>query len=143
MESVSENRSHGGTQGVFRHQSCETGTEMTLSIFVPDHGSGTKLPVLWFLSGLTCTHANMTEKGEYRAACAEHGIVFVAPDTSSRGDDVPDVTQLPQLASHRRLIERNRKFVMKPPTRSINRQRTTPWIAGIGPCSTLSARAWH
>jgi len=48
------------------------------------------LPVLWYLSGLTCTHANVTEKGEFRAACAEQGIIFVAPDTSPRGDDVPD-----------------------------------------------------
>ena len=46
--------------------------------------------MLWYLSGLTCTHANVTEKGEYRAACAEHGIIFVAPDTSPRGDGVPD-----------------------------------------------------
>ena len=53
-------------------------------------GGGRKLPVLWYLSGLTCTHANVTEKGEYRAACAEHGLIFVAPDTSPRGDDVPD-----------------------------------------------------
>lgn len=63
---------------------------MTFSVFVPDHDPGTKLPVLWHLSGLTCTHANVTEKGEYRRACAEAGIVFVAPDTSPRGDDVPD-----------------------------------------------------
>jgi S-formylglutathione hydrolase len=41
-------------------------------------------------SGLTCTHANVTEKGEFRAACAEHGIIFIAPDTSPRGEDVPD-----------------------------------------------------
>ena len=45
---------------------------------------------MWYLSGLTCTHANVTEKGEYRAACAEHGIIFVAPDTSPRGERVPD-----------------------------------------------------
>ena len=45
---------------------------------------------LWYLSGLTCTHANVTEKGEYRAACAEHGLIFVAPDTSPRGEGVPD-----------------------------------------------------
>jgi S-formylglutathione hydrolase len=43
-----------------------------------------------YLSGLTCTHANVTEKGEYRAACAEHGLIFVAPDTSPRGPEVPD-----------------------------------------------------
>jgi S-formylglutathione hydrolase len=48
------------------------------------------LPVVWYLSGLTCTHANVTEKGEYRRACAELGLVFVAPDTSPRGSEVPD-----------------------------------------------------
>ena len=90
MEQISINRSHGGTQGVYTHASAETGTPMTFAVFVPDHAPEAKLPVLWFLSGLTCTHANVTEKGEYRAACAEHGVIFVAPDTSPRGDAVPD-----------------------------------------------------
>ncbi|AOR79462.1 S-formylglutathione hydrolase [Novosphingobium sp. 11B] len=90
LETISTNRGHGGTQGVYRHDSAETGTPMTFSVFVPDHEPGTKLPVLWYLSGLTCTHANVTEKGEFRAACAQHGVIFVAPDTSPRGDDVPD-----------------------------------------------------
>jgi S-formylglutathione hydrolase len=57
---------------------------------VPDHKPGARLPVLWYLSGLTCTHANVMEKGEYRAACAAYGVVLVAPDTSPRGDNVPD-----------------------------------------------------
>ena len=86
----SQDRAHGGTQYVCSHASRETGTEMTFSVFVPPHKAGEKLPVLYYLSGLTCTHANVTEKGEYRAACAEAGIVFVAPDTSPRGPDVPD-----------------------------------------------------
>lgn len=90
MEQVSANRSHGGVQGVYSHQSAVTGTAMTFSVFVPDHARGAKLPVLWYLSGLTCTHANVTEKGDFRKACAELGVVFVAPDTSPRGDDVPD-----------------------------------------------------
>jgi S-formylglutathione hydrolase len=90
LDIVSTNRSFGGTLGVYRHQSSETGTSMTFSVFVPDHQSGAKLPVVWYLSGLTCTHANVTEKGEYRRACAELGLIFVAPDTSPRGDDVPD-----------------------------------------------------
>ena len=90
MEQVSANRAHGGTQGVYSHHSEVTGSLMTFSVFVPDHAPGTKLPVLWFLSGLTCTHANVTEKGEYRAACAAAGIIFVAPDTSPRGEGVPD-----------------------------------------------------
>ena len=90
MEQVSANRAHGGTQGVYTHHSAVTGMLMTFSVFVPDHTPGVKLPVLWFLSGLTCTQANVTEKGEYRAACAQAGVIFVAPDTSPRGDDVPD-----------------------------------------------------
>ena len=90
MEQVSTNLSHGGVQGVYTHQSAVTGTPMTFSVFVPDHPDGAKLPVLCYLSGLTCTHANVTEKGEYRAACADAGIIFVAPDTSPRGDNVPD-----------------------------------------------------
>ncbi|WP_313433761.1 S-formylglutathione hydrolase [Novosphingobium sp.] len=90
METVSTNKAFGGVQGVYTHASAETSTEMTFSVFVPEHAPGTKLPVLWFLSGLTCTHANVTEKGEFRRACAEHGVILVAPDTSPRGDDVPD-----------------------------------------------------
>lgn len=91
MEQVSSNRSHGGIQGVYTHESATTSTPMTFSVFVPDHPPGARLPVLWYLSGLTCTHANVTEKGEFRAACAELGIIFVAPDSSPRGDHVPDV----------------------------------------------------
>ncbi len=90
IETVSTTRSHGGTQGVYTHQSSATGTPMTFSVFVPDHAPGEKLPVLLYLSGLTCTHANVTEKGEFRSACAAHKVIFVAPDTSPRGDDVPD-----------------------------------------------------
>ena len=89
LETVSLNRSHGGMQGVYRHASSETGTDMTFSVYVPPHQGGTKLPVVWYLSGLTCTHANVTEKGEYRKTCAELGLIFVAPDTSPRGKDVP------------------------------------------------------
>ena len=90
MEQISANRAHGGMQGVYTHASAVTGTDMTFSVFVPDHAPGARLPVLWYLSGLTCTHANVTEKGEYREACARHGVIFVAPDTSPRGDGVPD-----------------------------------------------------
>lgn len=90
LTTKSETKSHGGVQGVYAHASAETGTEMVFSVFVPDHAPGQKLPVVWYLSGLTCTHANVTEKGEFRAACAEHGLIFVAPDTSPRGDGVPD-----------------------------------------------------
>src|SRR3546814_4012152 len=90
IETLSTVRSHGGTQGVYKHASTTTGTDMRFAVFVPDHEDGAKLPVLWYLSGLTCTHANVMEKGEYRAACAEHGVIFIAPDTSPRGEGVPD-----------------------------------------------------
>src|ERR1700742_3809576 len=89
LETVSLNQSHGGVQGVYRHASRETKTPMTFSVFVPAHEAGATLPVVWYLSGLTCTHANVTEKGEFRRACAELGVIFVAPDTSPRGEGVP------------------------------------------------------
>jgi S-formylglutathione hydrolase len=91
VEIVSENKSHGGRQLVVKHASTATSTDMIFSIFLPPQAEeGRKLPAVWYLSGLTCTHANVTEKGEYRTACAEHGLIFVAPDTSPRGDAVPD-----------------------------------------------------
>jgi S-formylglutathione hydrolase len=90
METVGESKAFGGMQGVYRHQSEATGAPMTFSVYVPPHDDGARLPVLWYLSGLTCTHANVTDKGEYRRACAEAGIVFVASDTSPRGEGVSD-----------------------------------------------------
>ena len=91
MEIISENKSHGGRQLVVKHASSATTTDMTFSIYLPPQAEdGGKLPIVWYLSGLTCTHANVTEKGEYRAACAELGLVFIAPDTSPRGERVPD-----------------------------------------------------
>ena len=89
LETVSLNKSHEGIQGVYRHASRETKTAMTFSVYLPPHQADAKLPVVWYLSGLTCTHANVTEKGEFRRACAELGLVFVAPDTSPRGEGVP------------------------------------------------------
>jgi S-formylglutathione hydrolase len=93
MDQVSSNLAFGGVQGVYKHASVATGTDMTFSVYVPPHEEGAKLPVVWYLSGLTCTHANVTEKGEFRRACAELGLIFIAPDTSPRGEDVPDDAQ--------------------------------------------------
>jgi S-formylglutathione hydrolase len=91
IEIVSENKAYGGRQLVAKHASSVTSTDMTFSIYLPPQAElGGRLPVVWYLSGLTCTHANVTEKGEYRAACAEHGLIFVAPDTGPRGEGVPD-----------------------------------------------------
>ena len=90
LETKSQWRSHGGTQGVYTHASDACACTMTFAVFVPDHAAGQKLPVLWYLSGLTCTHANVMEKGEYRKAAAQHGVIIVCPDTSPRGPGVAD-----------------------------------------------------
>ncbi|MCC5971274.1 MAG: S-formylglutathione hydrolase [Pararhodobacter sp.] len=92
MERLQRWRSHGGWQEVWKHQSRETGTPMEFSVFLPDaaNNAGDPRPVVWYLSGLTCNWANVTEKGEFRAACARHGLIMVAPDTSPRGEGVPD-----------------------------------------------------
>ncbi len=90
IETISTNTAFGGVQGVYKHHSTATETDMTFSVYVPPHASGAKLPVVWYLSGLTCTHANVTDKGEFRRTCAELGLIFVAPDTSPRGEGVAD-----------------------------------------------------
>lgn len=93
LETRSHWKSHGGTQGVYAHASETCACPMTFAVFVPEHEAGQKLPVLWYLSGLTCTHANVMEKGEYRKAAAEHGVIIICPDTSPRGEGVPDDPQ--------------------------------------------------
>ena len=90
MEKVSESKCFGGSQGVYTHHSAATGTPMTFQVFLPEHRAGDRLPVLWWLSGLTCTHENAMIKCHYHRACAEHGVALIGPDTSPRGDDVPD-----------------------------------------------------
>ncbi|MGF3024566.1 S-formylglutathione hydrolase [Methylobacterium aquaticum] len=90
MDTISKARSHGGIQGVYRHEAETTRCPMTFAVYLPPQAEAGKVPVLWYLSGLTCTHANVMDKGEYRRAAARHGIAIVAPDTSPRGPDVPD-----------------------------------------------------
>ena len=89
MNTLSENLSFGGVQGVYSHASAVNDCDMTFAVFMPPKGNG-PMPVLWYLSGLTCSHANVMEKGEYRRVAAELGIAIVCPDTSPRGDNVPD-----------------------------------------------------
>ena len=88
MEMMSQWMCHGGRQQVWKHASTATGTPMQFAIFLPP-GDG-PFPLVTWLSGLTCTHANVMEKGEYRQACARLGLAFLAPDTSPRGEDVAD-----------------------------------------------------
>jgi len=82
----------GGEQLVLAHQSASTGTRMEFSIYLPPQAAKRPWPVLFYLSGLTCNWENATTKAGFQRAAAEHGIVIVAPDTSPRGDDVPDDT---------------------------------------------------
>ncbi len=90
METVSENKCFGGTQGVYRHTSSATHCDMTFALFLPEEAKDGPVPLLWFLSGLTCTHENAMTKDGAQALCAELGIAIVFPDTSPRGDDVAD-----------------------------------------------------
>lgn len=90
MRTVSTAKSHGGIQGVYSHASEACACDMTFAVFVPPQAKDGPCPVLWYLSGLTCTHANVMEKGEYRRMAAELGLIVVCPDTSPRGDTVPD-----------------------------------------------------
>ncbi len=80
----------GGMQYVYRHESAATGTDMDVAVFVPAHEAGEKLPVLFFLSGLTCTWENFTTKAGAQRYAAEHKIILVIPDTSPRGESVPN-----------------------------------------------------
>ena len=89
-ETVSENRSFGGVQGVYRHQSQATGTPMTFALYLPPDAQHRKVPVLWYLSGLTCTHENAMVKAGAQEWAAEVGIAVIFPDTSPRGEGVAD-----------------------------------------------------
>lgn len=88
METVSENKCFEGVQGVYRHRSEATGTDMTFALYLPPRGG--PVPVLWYLSGLTCTHENAMVKAGAQAFAAENGVALVFPDTSPRGDGVAD-----------------------------------------------------
>lgn len=89
MEIISEQRCFGGVQGVYLHQSIETGTSMRFAVYQPEQTANKLLPVLWFLSGLTCTEDNFTVKAGAQRYAAELGIILVAPDTSPRGAGIP------------------------------------------------------
>jgi S-formylglutathione hydrolase len=117
LETLSRARSFGGTQGVYRHDSETTGCAMELAVFAPPQAERGPVPVLTYLSGLTCTWENVTVKAGAQRFAARHGVLFVAPDTSPRGFDFPgehdsydfgsgagfyvDATQKPWSANYR------------------------------------------
>ena len=90
METISENKCFGGVQGVYSHPSLTCGCEMTFGLFLPEEALRDPVPLLWYLSGLTCTHANAMEKAGAQQWAAEQGIALCFPDTSPRGDGVAD-----------------------------------------------------
>lgn len=90
METISENKAFGGTQGVYKHRSEATGGEMTFGLYMPGEAADGPVPLLWYLSGLTCTHENAMSKAGAQGWAAEQGIAVIFPDTSPRGAGVAD-----------------------------------------------------
>lgn len=90
FKEISSAKAFDGWQKVISHSSVECACEMTFAIFLPPQAAVGPVPVLWYLSGLTCTHQNVMDKGEYRRVASERGVAIICPDTSPRGDDVPD-----------------------------------------------------
>ena len=88
LTTVSEIKTFGGTQGVYRHTATSTKGDMEFSVFTP--GGKGPFPVVWYLSGLTCTQENVTTKAGFQRMASELGLMIVCPDTSPRGDDVPN-----------------------------------------------------
>ena len=90
MERIEHRASFGGWQDVYRHRSEVLGCDMTVGVYLPPQVEQGPCPVLYWLSGLTCTEQNFITKAGAQRYAAEHGIILVAPDTSPRGEDVAD-----------------------------------------------------
>jgi S-formylglutathione hydrolase len=88
METVSENRAFGGVQGVYKHHSDACGCDMTFAVYMPPQAEDGPVPVLWYLSGLTCTRENAMSKAGAQAHAAREGLAIVFPDTSPRGEGI-------------------------------------------------------
>ena len=90
MELVAQNQCFGGTQSVYRHRSQVCDGDMTFGLFLPPQAKGHPVPLLWYLSGLTCTHENAMTKAGLQGHAARYGLALVFPDTSPRGEGVAD-----------------------------------------------------
>ena len=88
METNSENACFGGVQGIYTHSSKATGTDMTFGLYLPPAAKDGPVPLIWYLSGLTCTHENAMTKAGAQSWCAENAVAMVFPDTSPRGEGV-------------------------------------------------------
>lgn len=92
LKTISQNQSFGGTQGIYSHESTETGTTMRFGVYLPPAAAKGPVPVLFFLAGLTCTEENFIIKAGAQRIAAELGIAIVTPDTSPRGLNYPGDT---------------------------------------------------
>lgn len=90
MERIERHASFGGWQDVYQHQSETLACAMKFAIYLPPHAEKSKVPVLYWLSGLTCNEQNFITKASMQHYAAEHGIAVVAPDTSPRGEHIAD-----------------------------------------------------
>ncbi|NOX49060.1 MAG: S-formylglutathione hydrolase [Gammaproteobacteria bacterium] len=90
LEQVASTKSFGGQQLRYKHASIVLGCDMHFSIFLPPRAQTEKVPVIYWLSGLTCTDENFVQKAGAQQYASEQGVAIIAPDTSPRGEDVPD-----------------------------------------------------
>jgi len=90
MKQIATNKIFGGQQSQYTHQSKTLDCEMTFSVYLPPQAEKNKVPVLYWLSGLTCTDQNFVTKAGAQQFASEHGVAIVCPDTSPRGENVPD-----------------------------------------------------
>ena len=89
MKTISEHNSFGGVQGYYSHASKEIGLEMRFAVYLPPQAASAKLPVLFYLAGLTCTEDTFVIKAGAQRVAAELGLILVSPDTSPRGAGIP------------------------------------------------------
>ena len=97
MEKISENRCFGGVQGVYRHRSSACRCDMTFGLFLPQEAEHAAVPVIWYLSGLTCTHENAMVKAGLQQWAAAEGVAVIFPDTSPRGRGLGSMLTRPRL----------------------------------------------
>ena len=105
IETISETRCFGGTMGFYEHTSSVNHCDMRFAVFTPPQAAAGSVPVVTFLSGLTCTDENFMVKAGAQRYAAELGLMIVAPDTSPRGDDVPDDPEGAVRATHQQLAD--------------------------------------
>jgi S-formylglutathione hydrolase len=89
ITTISQNRCFGGVQGIYAHESAETGCRMRFGVYLPPQAVTGRVPTLYWLSGLTCTEENFIVKAGAQRIAAELGIALIVPDTSPRGLDIP------------------------------------------------------